>query len=239
MAWLPTNGLIRNFTVVVANIADGATPARHLRVLRPSSAFRIVQSGAGVSVDPRGYDRYAVIADAIASVDPVRTAKLYATLKPRIEEAHRELGSPDPFDRTLERAIVALLNTPAVDAPARPSTRESATRVDERLESLTARKNSYCDGSTQRWHHQGEASRRRPGTRYSEHATAGALSKPRRFSGGDHRCAVAAPRIVGRLRIIITRSSFGIVSESRSTASASRFPSGCRSNRRPSTPRNA
>src|SRR5712691_11717365 len=29
-AWLSTTGLIRNFTVVVANIAEGTTPAKHL-----------------------------------------------------------------------------------------------------------------------------------------------------------------------------------------------------------------
>jgi hypothetical protein len=139
MAWLPTKGLIRNFTVVVGNIADGATPAKHLRVLRPSSAFRIVERDGHTEVDPRSYDRYVVIADAIASVDPAGAARLYATLKPRIEEAHRDLGSPDlSFDRTLERAIVVLLNTPVVDGPVRLKPKGIGYGyADERLESLT------------------------------------------------------------------------------------------------------
>jgi hypothetical protein len=139
-AWLTTNGLIRNFTVVVANIADGATPAKHLTVLRPSSAFRIVESDGKPSMDPRSYDRYAVIADAIASVDPAVAARLYGILKPRIEEAHRDLGSPDPsFDRTLERAIVALLETPIPDGSARLKPKGIGYAYDdERLEGLTA-----------------------------------------------------------------------------------------------------
>jgi hypothetical protein len=138
-AWLATNGLIRNFTVVVTNIAEGPTPAKHLNVLRPPSAFRVVARDGKTFVDPRSYDRYAPIADAVASVDPAAAARLYATLKPRIEEAHRELGSPDQFDGTLERAIVALLNTPAVDAPVRPATKGIGyAYADERLESLTA-----------------------------------------------------------------------------------------------------
>lgn len=138
-AWLTTNGLIRNFTVVVANVADGATPAKHLTVLRPSSAFRIVESDGTPFVDPRSYDRYAVIADALASVDPARAASLYATLKPRIEEAHRDLGSPDQsFDHTLERAIVALLNTPILDGPVRLKPKGIGYAYnDERLEGLT------------------------------------------------------------------------------------------------------
>ena len=140
MAWLPTNGLIRNFTVVVANIADGATPAKHLSVLRPSSPFRIVERDGVATVDPRSYDRYTAIADAIASLEPAGAARLYATLKPRIEDAHRDLGSPDQsFDRPLERAIVALLETPVVAAPARLTPKGIGyAYADDRLESLTA-----------------------------------------------------------------------------------------------------
>ena len=140
MTWLPTNGLIRNFTVVVANIADGATPAKHLSVLRPRSPFRIAERDGVATVDPRGYDRYTAIADAIASLDPAAAAGLYATLKPRIEEAHRDLGSPDQsFDRTLEHAIVALLETPVVDAPPRLAPKGIGyAYADDRLESLTA-----------------------------------------------------------------------------------------------------
>ena len=139
MAWLPTNGLIRNFTVTVANIADGATPAKHLKVLRPSSAFRITQRDGRAYSDPRSYDRYTVIADAIASVDPAGAARLYATLKPRIEDAQRDLGSQESFDRTLERAIVALLDTPVVDDPVRVKPKGIGYAYDDpRLEGLTA-----------------------------------------------------------------------------------------------------
>jgi Protein of unknown function (DUF3014) len=140
MAWLPTNGHIRNFTVVVTNIADGVTPAKHLGVLRPSARFQIVNGAGGSYTDPRSYGRYTAIADAVASVDPVGAARLYATLKPRIEEAHRELGSADvSFDTTLERAIVALLKTPILEnpIPLKPKGIGYAY-VDERLESLTA-----------------------------------------------------------------------------------------------------
>ena len=139
MTWLPTAGLIRNFTVVVANIADGATPAKQLKVLRPSSPFRIVEPDGNAYVDPRSYDRYTRFADAIASVDPAGAAKLYATFKPRIEEAHRDLGSPEPFDHTLERAIVALLETPVLDGPVRLKPKGIGYGyADAQLEGLTA-----------------------------------------------------------------------------------------------------
>jgi hypothetical protein len=45
---------------------------------------------------------------------------VYSTLKPRIEEAYRELGFPEtPFDRTLQRAVVLLLATPHLDEAGR------------------------------------------------------------------------------------------------------------------------
>jgi hypothetical protein len=118
-AWLATDDLIRNFTVVVVNVADGSTPAGHLQVLRPSSRFRIVERSGDVRIDPRSYDRFDAVADAAASLDPAGSARLYATLKPRIEEAHRELGFDTPFDRTLERAIVQVLQTPVLDSQPR------------------------------------------------------------------------------------------------------------------------
>ena len=85
-AWLATDGLVRNFTVVMVNTADGATPARHLRVLRPAAAFSVDTTANGLVLDPRSYRRYDGIAAAISSVDAGGAARLYGTLKPRIAE---------------------------------------------------------------------------------------------------------------------------------------------------------
>lgn len=118
-AWLATEGLIRNFVVVVSIVAEGRTPARQLPRLRPSSGFDVLERGDDLAVDPRSYQRYDGLAAAAASVDPVGAARLYATLKPRIEEAYRDIGGvpATPFDRTLERALVLLLETPIVEDP--------------------------------------------------------------------------------------------------------------------------
>jgi hypothetical protein len=117
-AWLTTDGLIRNFVVDVSNVAEKKSPAGQLRALRPSSAFLVVERGGEMYVDSRSYERYDGLAAAAASVDPSDAASLYATLKPRIEEAYRDLGMPDTsFDQALERAIVVVLSTPIVDRP--------------------------------------------------------------------------------------------------------------------------
>jgi hypothetical protein len=140
VAWLATEGRIRNFTVVVTNIAEGKTPAALRRTLRPASPFRVVERSDDLYLDPRTYERYAGLADAVASIDPAGSARLYATLKPRIEEAHGELGYLDtPFDRMLERAIVLLLKTPVEEGPVRVEPRGIVYGfADEDLEDLTA-----------------------------------------------------------------------------------------------------
>jgi hypothetical protein len=119
-AWLATDGLIRSFVAAVANVADGQTPATHLRILRPSSGFVAIERDGNLFVDPRSFDRYDTLAAAAASIDAAGAASVYSTLKPRIEEAYRELGFPDtPFDRTLQRAVVLLLATPHLDEAGR------------------------------------------------------------------------------------------------------------------------
>jgi DUF3014 family protein len=140
LAWLATNGLIRNFTVVVANVVDGVTPARHLSALRPPSQFQVSTTNGKLFIDSRSYDRYNRIADAVASIDPAGASRVYATLKPRIQDAYAELGLPPAsFDRALESAIVALLQTPVVDGPVRVEEKGGVgyRYADPALEALT------------------------------------------------------------------------------------------------------
>jgi hypothetical protein len=141
LAWLATNGLIRNFAVVVENVAAGVTPAKQLRVLRPASSFAIVHRNGQMFIDLKSFQRYDAIADAAASIDPPGASRLYATLKPRIGEAYAQLGRPaSSFDGALERAIVALLETPVVDGPVRVESKGGTgyRYADPNLEGLTA-----------------------------------------------------------------------------------------------------
>lgn len=139
-AWLATDGLIRNFTVVVTNIADGETPAVHLARLRPAARFQVIEQNSDQFIDRRSYERYTPLATAAASIEPVGSARLYATLKPLIEEAHRDLGYPNTsFDVTLERAIVRLLSTPVLTDPVRVVPHGIGYAYeDPRIEELTA-----------------------------------------------------------------------------------------------------
>ncbi len=117
-AWLTTKDLVRNVAVVVNAVADGRTPAAQLRVLRPTERFRTIERGSGLYIDPRSYERYSPLAAAADSIDPAGAARLYATLKPLLQEADNELGNPGhSFDDVVEQAIVRLLRTPVLTDP--------------------------------------------------------------------------------------------------------------------------
>jgi hypothetical protein len=137
-AWLATDDLIRSFTMGVANVAQGQSAARQLAMLRPPSNFRVIVRADQIAIDPRTYARYDTIAAAAESLDPAATARLYATLRPRILEAARELGDSS-FDRTLERAIATLLSTPTVNDPILVRSKGIGYAfVDPKIETLTA-----------------------------------------------------------------------------------------------------
>lgn len=115
-AWLATDGLIRNIVASVDAIANGTTPSTHLRRLAPAGPFIAEPRGEDFVIDVRSYRRYDGIADTVAAIDADGLARAYATLRPRLQEAYRELGYPDGnFDVAVERAIVRLLNTPVVE----------------------------------------------------------------------------------------------------------------------------
>ncbi len=139
-AWLATDQLLRNFTVVVSSIATGRTPSKQLTRLKPTAPFEVRHQGSSIEIDPRSYRRYDSYADAVGGLDARGTARLYATLKPRIQDAYRELGNPDGnVDQALERAIKELLATPVIDGNIALASKSVAYEyADARLQSLSS-----------------------------------------------------------------------------------------------------
>lgn len=138
-AWLGTTGLIRNFVVVIDNISRGMNPSRRLQVLKPAGQFRVTTRGSQVVIDPRNYDRFTPIAAAAASIDAQSAGRLYRSFKPLLQTAYDELGSQEPIDEAVERAIVDLLKVPAIDGDVRVEQAGEGIGYqysDDRLESL-------------------------------------------------------------------------------------------------------
>jgi hypothetical protein len=137
-SWLATDGLLRNFALVVTNISGGATPIKALRSQRPTAPFQVRETPNGTIIDPASYRRYDQYADAVAGLDARNTAKLYETLKPRIAEAYRDLGYPEAdIDGALTRAMIVLLRAPRLESDVRV-TQSSVnwTFADPKIEAL-------------------------------------------------------------------------------------------------------
>lgn len=138
-AWLATDGLIRNFVVSLDNVATGPSPTRHLRRLAPEQPFRVESRGGGIVIDARSYERYNGIGDTAGSLDGNGLAKIYSTLKPRLQEAYRDLGHPESdLDAAVERAIERMLQVPVIETDVRVIVGGVSYEFeDERLEALS------------------------------------------------------------------------------------------------------
>jgi Protein of unknown function (DUF3014) len=139
-AWLTTDQLIRNFTAVVDNIANGLTPSGHLGKVRPAGSFQVREDRGSLWIDTRSFRRYDRYADAVAALDARGAARLYATLRPRLIDGYRELGHPDGnFDQAFERALIELLKTPVIDGDIALASKSVAYEfADPRLQSLSS-----------------------------------------------------------------------------------------------------
>ena len=139
-AWLTTDGLLLNFAAVTDSLANGEILRRELGTLGPVPAFRTQTVRGNLFVDPSSYTRYDRHAQAIASLDGRGTARLYATLEPRILDAYRRLGgTASDFDPVLQRAIVELLKVPVVHGAVGLAPRGIGYGfADPRLEGLSA-----------------------------------------------------------------------------------------------------
>lgn len=139
-AWLATEGLIRRVTVVVDNVAEGVSPAKHLAVAAPAEAFAVEGGEGDAVIAAASYRRYDRIAAAADGLDAAGVARLYRRLEPLFDQAYADLGYPGRrFRDTLAKAIRSLLAVPVPPARAavEPGVRSYLYR-DPRLEGLTA-----------------------------------------------------------------------------------------------------
>jgi hypothetical protein len=113
--WLGNKNIIRRCTAIVDNIAEGNSPAVHLRFLDTflSKKFEVIRRKGKIIIDPESYRRYDAITSVLFSIRSETLAAHYQQLRPLLEEAYRELGKPgQTFQETLEQALDVLLKTP-------------------------------------------------------------------------------------------------------------------------------
>ncbi|MCZ7652098.1 MAG: DUF3014 domain-containing protein [Thermoanaerobaculia bacterium] len=139
VAWLAPEELVRRFVAAVVSVAEGESPAGHVRFLAPAAPFAVAARGGRTFLDPAGYRRYDLLAEVFVSLDTEGTARLYRQLRPLCDEALRELGYPGGrFDDFLARAIGRMLRVPPLErAPELEPRVVSHAFADPELEALS------------------------------------------------------------------------------------------------------
>jgi len=116
--WLATDDLVGQLAFAIDQASAGGSPARDFKVIKPASPF--VTGGRGVrrTIDPASYRRYDSLVQTVTSIDASSAAKIYKTIRPRLNEAYHRMGNPtSDVDNALRKAIDILLDTPVVKDP--------------------------------------------------------------------------------------------------------------------------
>jgi hypothetical protein len=116
--WIATDDLVGQVAAAIEQAAAGNSPARDFKVVKPATPFPPPRRGTRPVMDPAGYRRYDGLVQTITSTDASAVARIYKTIRPRLNEAYRGMGHGDgDIDRDLHRAIGILLDTPVVKDP--------------------------------------------------------------------------------------------------------------------------
>jgi hypothetical protein len=115
-AWMREADLVKRIVSVTRSIANGESPRLSLGFLAPKGALKVIEHNGTMVIDRASFQRYDLVAKAVASLDVAACSDLYATLRPLLESAYREIGEPNTtFEPVLARALKRLINTPVPD----------------------------------------------------------------------------------------------------------------------------
>jgi hypothetical protein len=115
---LALDGLARTFVTAVDNIAEGASPARHLSALAPDRSFSPGTAGEAYVFSEGNAGRYDLLTGLALSLSPEDCVELYSIFYPLLAQAYQELGYPDAdFHRAVTGALRHLLGTPEPEGP--------------------------------------------------------------------------------------------------------------------------
>lgn len=117
-AWLETDSLVQKSVAVIDGLARGALLRKFIPVEPPAEKFRVVTENGQLWLDESNFSRFDPLVNSLTSVDPERLAGIFHSLRPLMEEALGQLGSPaDSLDNRMIAAIDLMLATPEPSGP--------------------------------------------------------------------------------------------------------------------------
>ena len=138
--WLATDNLVQQLAAAIDKASQGKSSSREFKAIAPSGPFVIARVGGGRTIDPAGYRRYDGLVDTVTSIDASAVARVYKTIRPRLNEAYSNMGHPGgDINRALNQALDTLIATPVVRQPIAVVEGSGArwAYADPKLESLT------------------------------------------------------------------------------------------------------
>ena len=116
--WLATDDLVRQLAAAIDKASQGDNPAGGFMELAPRSRIMVTRRGARHTLDPEGYRRYNGLVTTVTTLDASAVARIYKTIRPRLNEAYQNMGHPGGnVDAAVQQALDLLLETPIVKGP--------------------------------------------------------------------------------------------------------------------------
>ena len=138
--WLATDNLVQQLAAAIDKASQGKSSSKEFKAIAPAGPFVIARSGGRRTIDPAGYRRYDGLVGTVTSIDASAVARVYKTIRPRLNEAYRNMGHPGgDVDRAVKQALDILIDTPVVRQPIAvvEGTGARWAYADPKLESLT------------------------------------------------------------------------------------------------------
>lgn len=116
--WLATDDLVRQLAAAIDQASQGDNPSSGFKELAPRSPLAIVRRNNRLSIDAASYRRYDGLVSTVTSIDASAVARIYKTIRPRLNEAYQNMGHPGgSVDAAVKQALQILVSTPVVNGP--------------------------------------------------------------------------------------------------------------------------
>ena len=116
--WLATDDLVRQLAAAIDQASQGDNPSSGFTELAPRSRMAVSRRNNRRLIDPASYRRYDGLVTTVTALDASAVARIYKTIRPRLNEAYQNMGHPGgDVDAAVQQALDLLLNTPIVKGP--------------------------------------------------------------------------------------------------------------------------
>lgn len=110
--WLLQPDLLDRIAALIGALVRDESPRKALDFLAPKTRFSAVHG----HIDPKSYERYDGIADAVGSVDVQKLAASVKAVHPLLESAYHRLADPNrSFDDAVKAALQRIVDAPVVE----------------------------------------------------------------------------------------------------------------------------